>query len=243
MEAAKFTVPAARKIVDATRQVLAQGSDNAGTARPRNQAYTRTFWGKLTSATAFTEVYPTIVSSVLTWTNVPSGLTGTLKTPCNTGGVVLIRQDFDNTTATTPVAIYQAIEKLPVVVVLGSVISGAGGKYNGTIYGGTASDSGTGNLSLPDGLSAGASCLVVNQDEQGQPTHWAIVGSSYNYAVGTYLGMSSEGTPRPIILIARRSTESAARRRSQAQPGRPIHRPGTARWKPAGRTTGTCRQR
>ncbi len=90
-----------------------------------------------------------------------------------------------------------------VVVQIGSAISGAGGKYNGTIFSGMMNDSGAGNLSLPDGLTSGQSCLVVNADEQGQPTHWCLTGSSYNYAAGTYIGRSTEGTPRPIVLIER----------------------------------------
>lgn len=89
-----------------------------------------------------------------------------------------------------------------VVVQINSVVSGAGGKYNGTIYGGLMTDSGTGNLSLPDGLTAGASCLVLHQREQDTVgTHWLLTGSSDNYASGVYWGMSTEATPRPIILI------------------------------------------
>nr|WP_294560391.1 hypothetical protein [uncultured Rhodopila sp.] len=91
-----------------------------------------------------------------------------------------------------------------VVVQITSTIPGAGGKYNGTIYGGVMTDAGTGNISLPDGLTAGASCLVINFDEQNNVgTHWLITGSSYNYAMGVYGGMSTETTPRPIIRIDR----------------------------------------
>ena len=119
-----------------------------------------------------------------------------------------------------------------VVVQLTSVVSSAGGKYNGTIYGGVMNDNGTGNLSLPDGLTAGQSCLVLNQDEQGQPTHWAIVGSSYNYAAGVYWGMSTEATPRPTILIRAPNIGSAARRHSAAQARPPTPRHGTERLSP-----------
>lgn len=87
-----------------------------------------------------------------------------------------------------------------VVVSIGSAISSAGGKYNGTIYGGAMSDAGTGNLSMPDGLTSGSNCLVVNLDEQGQPTHWLQSGG---YAAGVYAGMSTEATPRPIVRIDR----------------------------------------
>lgn len=81
-----------------------------------------------------------------------------------------------------------------------SVISSAGGKYNGTIYGGTMVDDGTGNLALPDGMTAGDDCLVVNEDEDGQPTHWIKPDT---YAEGFYGGMSTEDTPRPIIRLLR----------------------------------------
>lgn len=91
-----------------------------------------------------------------------------------------------------------------VIVKILSDISGAGGKYNGSIYGGVMIDDGTGNFSMPDGLTAGQDCLVVNLDEQGFPseTHWAIADGSA-YAEGVLAGMSTESPPRPIVRIQR----------------------------------------
>ena len=53
-----------------------------------------------------------------------------------------------------------------------------GGYYSGTVFSGVMSADGSSMLSLPQGLSAGQSCLVENLDEQGQPTHWLIADGS-----------------------------------------------------------------
>lgn len=84
-----------------------------------------------------------------------------------------------------------------------SNVSGAAGKYNGTIYAIPTTDDGTGDLTLPDGLTVGASCLVIYTQEDSAngtatATHRLEIGS---YPVGTYGGMSEETPPRPTIII------------------------------------------
>lgn len=89
-----------------------------------------------------------------------------------------------------------------VLVKVSGPIANAGGKYDGTAYGGTWTDSGTGNLALPDGLTAGSSCLVLNTLEDGQVSHWLTDLMLPNvYLEGEYVGMSTEMPPRPIIEV------------------------------------------
>lgn len=83
---------------------------------------------------------------------------------------------------------------------------GYAGKYNGTIYLPPTTDDGTGDLTMPDGMTAGASCLIINvEEDSGTPgagtasaTNRLATGS---YVVGTYGGMSAETPPRPTIIV------------------------------------------
>ena len=77
-----------------------------------------------------------------------------------------------------------------------------GGCYSGTVFSGVMSADGSENFALPQGLSAGQSCLVENLDEQGQSTHWLTADGSA-YAEGVYVGTSTEETPRPIVRVQR----------------------------------------
>ncbi len=88
----------------------------------------------------------------------------------------------------------------PVTVRIASAISGAGGKYSGTIQIGTVTDDGLIDLILPQGQTDGPSCLVENGDEDGQPTHWLEINS---YANGFVVGISFEEPPRPIVRLIR----------------------------------------
>jgi len=65
-----------------------------------------------------------------------------------------------------------------------------GGKYTGIILTGSSSAVASGTLSMPEGLNGGASCLILNEEEDGQSGHrlaWSC------YAVGQIVG-SSDGT-------------------------------------------------
>jgi hypothetical protein len=119
-ETVTFTKAAGEKIAKTVRQVLGSPSDNVGTATRQNQTYTRIFWGQLSVdddgvSTDFTETSPTYPMGVLTWTDTPGGRTGIVANGpiegADDGIVVLIRQDFDVTDPTNPIAIYQAIEQ------------------------------------------------------------------------------------------------------------------------------------
>jgi hypothetical protein len=77
------------------------------------------------------------------------------------------------------------------------------GKYDGFVYPGSPNDDGTGDLTMPDGLAAGQSCLVINADEGsetgvGSNTHRLKLNT---FLPGEYLGLSKETPPRPIILV------------------------------------------
>jgi hypothetical protein len=118
-----------------------------------------------------------------------------------------IMQPFGGTDQTDPdgqPVVWIEVDRSPnVVVKITGNVSGAGGKYDGTIYSGVMNDAGTGNLAMPDGLTSGMNCLVLNLDEQTQPTHWLTTGTSSSYAQGVYWGMSTESPSRPIIVIDR----------------------------------------
>ena len=121
------------------------------------------------------------------------------------GDDVLIIRPLGGTTETEtngdPIIWEELDFKVTVFVRVDSVVASAGGKYAGKIMGGgTFSDTGAGNLSLPDGLTQDGDCLIVNDDEDGQPTHWLTLGT---YTEGVYGGMSTEATPRPIVRVLR----------------------------------------
>lgn len=98
-----------------------------------------------------------------------------------------------------------------------------GGCYSGTIFSGVMSADGSANFTLPQGLSAGQSCLVENLDEQGQPTHW-LTADGTAYAEGVYAGKSTEETPRPLVRVQRGAIAQQTRRRSAPR------RPNRRRW-------------
>jgi hypothetical protein len=98
--------------------------------------------------------------------------------------------------------IWTTAPPIPAVAKITSNLSYAG-KYNGTIYAIPTTDDGTGDLVMPDGLTVGASCLVIYTQEDSAngtatATHRLEIGS---YPVGTYGGMSKETPPRPVIII------------------------------------------
>jgi len=90
-----------------------------------------------------------------------------------------------------------------VVVQISSSASG-GGKYNGYILSGSSTAVSSGTLSMPEGLTAGATCLILNEEETGQSGNRLASGS---YAVGQVVGNTS-GTPIVMIRGALGSTTS-----------------------------------
>ena len=80
------------------------------------------------------------------------------------------------------------------VVQISSNASG-GGKYNGHILSGVSGAVATGTLAMPEGLSSGATCLILNEEEDGQTGHRLAMST---YAVGQVVGLSG-GTP--VVMI------------------------------------------
>lgn len=95
----------------------------------------------------------------------------------------------------------------PLIVLVGSPItygSTLAGLYDGTIYRGAATIAATTDLTLPAGLTAGDSCLLINAEEDSAiPTSAGTSRlQSGVYVSGlTYLGQSGEAPPRPMFLI------------------------------------------
>jgi hypothetical protein len=82
------------------------------------------------------------------------------------------------------------------------------GEYDGTLYAGKSTIDGT-DLTLPQGLTAGASVLIVNlEEDSGITDHLgnAMEPGSHRLKAGTYVhgtiyGMSKEATPRPQFFV------------------------------------------
>lgn len=94
------------------------------------------------------------------------------------------------------------VTKVPGIAKITSNTSYAG-KYNGTLDIVPTTDDGTGDLTLPDGMTTGASCLIINTEEDSalgtaSATHRLKVNST---VVGHYAGMSLETPPRPVLVI------------------------------------------
>jgi hypothetical protein len=148
-------------------------------------------------------------TSVITATNLAAIPGNGRAVPAPTGTIVHCFRLANRGTAevdggSTPSAPLYVFYWSPPANVLVRVDSNAegGGCYSGTIFSGVMSADGTGDFTLPQGLSAGQGCLVENLDEQGQPTHWLTADGSA-YAEGVYAGTSTESTPRPIIRVQR----------------------------------------
>jgi hypothetical protein len=82
------------------------------------------------------------------------------------------------------------------------------GFYNSTIYTGQLDDESDDNLTLPMGLTSGASALLIVTEEDAAvvdgfgnapAAKQRLMSGSYEF--GAYIGMSGEGTPRPMILV------------------------------------------
>jgi hypothetical protein len=114
-----FSQPAADKIVQATKTVLATPVNANGSRVIPRVNDNRFFWAELSpdddgTDTDFVEQYPTYPDDTLTWNDLPNGRTGIVANGPIDGDwdnpVVLIRQDFDCTDLKNPIPIYLAIE-------------------------------------------------------------------------------------------------------------------------------------
>jgi hypothetical protein len=81
------------------------------------------------------------------------------------------------------------------VVVQITSTAGGGGKYTGQISGGTSGAIASGNLAMPEGLSATGSALILNEEEDGLSGHRLNVPC---YAVGQLVGNSGG---QAIVMI------------------------------------------
>jgi hypothetical protein len=141
-------------------------------------------------------------------------------------------------TPSAPLYVFYWSPPADVLVRIDSNAAG-GGCYGGTVFSGVMSADGTSNFALPQGLSAGQSCLVENLDEQGQPTHWLTADGSA-YAEGVYAGTSTEETPRPIVRVQRGvyRTDDPQPIGSSSAKSTPLESDG-ATWKRSQTTAGT----
>lgn len=120
-----------------------------------------------------------------------------------------------------------------VVVKLVGTVAG-GGKYSGNIYGGTMSTGTAGNAALPNGLTVGAPCLIINAMEDGQPTHWLRTNQ---YIEGIIAGSSAPGTYGALVMVNRGEARIASPVAFGANTERLTAR--TTTWTRTGSTSGT----
>jgi len=92
------------------------------------------------------------------------------------------------------VYIFNQSPQTGVVVQIVSAASG-GGKYSGEILGGTSGAISSGNLAMPEGLSAAAPALILNEEEDGLSGHRLTTPC---YAVGQIVGNAGG---QPIVMI------------------------------------------
>jgi hypothetical protein len=195
-----FTRPAADKIVEATKTVLGLPVDGTGSRVVTRVNDNRFFWAQISDCSSFTEVYATISGSIITWTTLPGGRTGTLNTAISAGHTVLVRQEFD-CTDNPPTALYFPVANQIVAVEITGNADG-GGFYNGTIVGGPSTADGSDDLNLPEGCSTGDDALILLATEDGNPTHWLDTTS---YSEGIIIGQTSpddDSDPQWIVLIS-----------------------------------------
>jgi len=92
----------------------------------------------------------------------------------------------------------QAVEQTVVVRIAGN--SSGAGEYDGQILSGSSNATVGGGLTMPAGMTLpGASnALVLNSEENGVSGHRLASGA---YAIGVVSGMTSETSPRQIVVI------------------------------------------
>lgn len=130
------------------------------------------------------------VSQCLTATNLAELADGTHRV--STGTVVQVFGLY--TRGGTKLYIFnQPPAPVSVVVQITSTASG-GGKYNGQILTGASSATSSGNLAMPEGLSASSSALILNEEEDGQSGHRL----TSCYAIGQIVGTSGGQT---VVMI------------------------------------------
>jgi hypothetical protein len=87
------------------------------------------------------------------------------------------------------------LERATVLVKIVSIATD-GGEYNGTVYGGSLSLS-SGDLALPYDLTAGGGVLVLNPQENAQPTHWITLNTYVECDVKPW--KTTAGTPIVVV--------------------------------------------
>jgi hypothetical protein len=68
---------------------------------------------------------------------------------------------------------------ISLIVTITGAASG-GGKYTGSIVGGTSTATSAGNLAMPEGMQVGAAVLILNPAEDGLSTHTLRAGTFHN---------------------------------------------------------------
>jgi hypothetical protein len=138
---------------------------------------------------------------------IAGGGNGTHTLPTGTRVFVIGIQSRQQPAHRTYFCVQGGVGKGNVVIKFGANLDA--GYYDATIYSGLLDDSIDPNLTLPAGLVAGQSvlCVVTEEDHaivDGAGNHYTAAQRIYlgSYATAMVLpGLSSEGTPRPMVLV------------------------------------------
>lgn len=143
--------------------------------------------------------------------------------PSADGTFLIPTRDADGDTAR-----YLPIHPEWTIRITGNVSSGDGGTYGGGYYTGVvmrgpaSPDADGGNLALPEGMSDGAACYVVNSEENALPTHWIKSGE---YVRAGYLGIDPDDG-KAIFIIGTTYYRVASAQAIVAADGKDYNRDG-----------------
>ncbi len=137
-----------------------------------------------------------------------------------------------------PIAVHVAPSpgKETVLVQITANASG-GGKYVGTIYAGTSTAVVTGNLALPEGLTAGATVTALNPEENGLPTHWIKLDT---YVECAYTG-GKDGDGNPLVTICSTPVYRVASPEDLTVVPSPVTDPSELSWTRGAVTSGSAK--
>lgn len=154
------------------------------------------------------EPYPVPATNLAEARIVSGEIVGPHGMPTDGSMAVVVLKIFDQPAGSdAPAARWIMVAAPPGAVVVKLTSNSAyTGRYGGALLSGSSTDAGTGDLSMPDGLTVGGtdSVEVLNVDEDTGSTGAATNTHRLKlntFAIGIQIGQTTESTPRPLIFI------------------------------------------
>jgi hypothetical protein len=137
------------------------------------------------------------IQQCLTATNLAESAAGTHLLPAGT--IVQVFALYSRSSPPVKNYVFHATPDATVIVELTGAAAGAG-EYNGRVLDGLSTASPTSALSMPAGMTIPSSddALVLNVEEDGLSGHRLKANT---YAIGRLVGMTTESTPRWIVMV------------------------------------------